>query len=358
MSRSDSLLLIPLLLGTLLWAPPPSGAAGAQNSRLLGLGRPATVEQIRGWDIDVLPDGSGLPRGRGSVAAGQAPYEAKCASCHGVFGESTDWIPIAGGVRPQDLVTGRARTLAESEPIRTVGTKLNSAATLWDYIYRSQPLNAPKSLGVDETYSIVAYVLHLNEILPAEAEVTEATLAQVPMANRLGFTDRHGFMTRHGRPDVRNTACMRNCEAVITVTSEIPDHARGSHGNLREQMRPYGPVRGVDTTLPSGASAERHRSGAFAAVPADAPVASPIAALLRGAGCSACHGVDNRIIGPGFGEIAARYRGNSAAEEALTARIRTGGVGTWGPVPMPAQAQVTDIDLKSIVRWILAGARP
>jgi cytochrome c len=87
-----------------------------------GFGRPATAQEIAGWDIDVRPDGRGLPDGRGSVAEGQAIYDAKCASCHGTFGESTDYMALAGGVG----------TLASDQRPRTQGLKLNHATTLFD----------------------------------------------------------------------------------------------------------------------------------------------------------------------------------------------------------------------------------
>lgn len=322
-----------------------------------GLGRAATPEEVRGWDIDVRADGTGLPPGRGTVAEGQDLYDARCASCHGTFGESNEWLAIAGGVRKGDIARGRAATLAEPNPVRTVGTKQSNAATLWDYINRAMPLTAPKSLTPDEVYALTAYVLHLNEILPADAEVSQQTLPGILMPNRLGFTDRHGFMTVRGRPDVRNTACMKDCERHVTVTSELPEHARNAHGNLREQMRWYGTLRGTDTTLPPGASAARYRTAAVPAPVQDAP-GGGVPRLLGQAGCVACHAPDRKLVGPAFAEIAARYRDQAGAASLLVAKLREGGVGVWGQVPMPPQAHVSEADARTLVQWILSVTAP
>jgi cytochrome c len=280
-----------------------------------------------------------------------------------VFGESNDWIPIAGGVKPGDIDTGRASALLTPDAMRTVGTKLNSAPSLWDYIHRSMPLTAPKTLSADETYAITAYVLHLNEILPADARVDEKSLARVRMPNRFGFTEEHGFKTRLGRPDVRNTACMAECATDVRVRSEIPEHARNAHGNLREQMRWYGAIRGVDTTVPAGKSPELWRSGAFdvgrpaGGARAASTAAVSAAGLVQTHGCTACHGVATRIVGPGFAEIAARYQGDAGADAMLVEKMKQGGSGVWGQVPMPAQPELGDGDAHSIVRWILSGAK-
>src|SRR5580765_6255176 len=143
-----------------------AGAAQPLVAGKFGLGTSATPEEIAGWDIDVKADGSGLPKGRGSVADGQSIYDAKCASCHGTFGESNSYLQIAGGVG----------TLSSDAPIRTTGSKLKYATTLFDYIRRAMPFNAPQSLTSDEVYALTAYVLNLNEILPADAVLDRRSL--------------------------------------------------------------------------------------------------------------------------------------------------------------------------------------
>lgn len=179
----------PLCVGLLLAT---SGLAVAEP---LGIGRAASVEEIAGWDIDVRPDGKGLPPGQGSVADGEMLYESRCASCHGSFGEGIDrWPVLAGGYD----------TLTLERPTKTVGSYWPYASTLWDYIHRAMPFTAPRSLSADETYAIAAYVLYLNEIVDDEFVLTQSNLAEIKMPNRDGF-----FLD--DRPDSTNTRCMDNC---------------------------------------------------------------------------------------------------------------------------------------------------
>ena len=187
-------------------------SAGAQQARY-GLGRAPTPEEINAWDIDVRPDGHGLKKGRGTVAEGQPIYDAQCANCHGTFGESNRYMPIAGGVRKGDAKVGKASVLREPDGIRTLGTKLNYATTLWDYIYRAMPWTNPQSLSVDETYAVTAYVLHLNEIVPADFELNDKTLLTVQMPNRNGLTTDHGLSRVQGKPDAQGSLCMKDCVA-------------------------------------------------------------------------------------------------------------------------------------------------
>src|SRR5690242_926116 len=175
-SLARTLVMIALVVAT--------SALGAPDAtKHYGFGKPASAEEIAGWDIDVRPDGTGLPAGRGTVAQGQEIYDAKCASCHGTFGESTDYLPLAGGVG----------TLASSQPMRTTGSKLNYATTLFDYIRRAMPFTNPKSLTDDEVYALTAYVLNLNDIVPAGTTLDRASLVALKMPNRDGFTRRHGM---------------------------------------------------------------------------------------------------------------------------------------------------------------------
>ena len=287
-----------------------------------GFGQPATPAEIAGWDIDVRPDGTGLPRGQGSVAQGQTIYDEKCASCHGTFGESNSYLQIAGGVG----------SLGTDQPVRTTGSKLNYATTLWDYINRAMPFNAPKSLTPDEVYALTAYVLNLNDILPADAVLDQQSLPAVKMPNRDGLTTAHGFMRRDGVPDTRNVACMKNCAPEIRLTSELPDYARDQHGDIALQAR----------ALAVAPAATASRSGLDAA---------------RAAACTACHGITEKLVGPSFRSIGEKYAGEGTAESRLVAKVKAGGGGIWGPAPMPAQTQLPDADAHALVQWILAGAK-
>ena len=142
----------------------PANKGGAVTAPL-GIGRAATPDEVRALDIDVMPDGRGLPAGRGTVAEGAAVYAAKCASCHGAKGQ--------GG--QADRLVGREGN------VKTVGNYWPYASTLYDYTFRSMPFMQPGSLTPDETYGLVAFILHLNEIVPESAVMDQTTLPKVVM---------------------------------------------------------------------------------------------------------------------------------------------------------------------------------
>ena len=140
-------------------------------------GRAATPKEIRGWDIDVSPSGAGLPPGDGDARQGEAIFIAKCASCHGAHGEGKPMTRLVGGIG----------TLRDKKPEKTVGSYWPYATTLFDYVRRAMPLNAPQSLSPDEVYAVSAYVLFLNGIVPEDATLDADSLPKVKMPNRDGF---------------------------------------------------------------------------------------------------------------------------------------------------------------------------
>jgi cytochrome c551/c552 len=353
----------------LLAAP---GAAWAQAPVYTGIGRAATPAEVRTWDIDVRPDFKGLPAGSGTVAKGQDVWEAKCASCHGIFGESNEiFSPIVGGTTKDDLRTGRVARLNDpSFPGRTTLMKLATVSTLWDYINRAMPWNQPKSLSVEEVYAVTAYILNLGGVVPDDFTLSDRTIRDVQrmLPNRNGMTTEHGLWPGAGigvrKPDVTARACMKDCATDTKVASFLPDFARDAHGNLAEQNRLVGAQRGADTTQPPRAAAAPGdaRATTVAAATASAPAkpaaAAPNAAwaLAQKHTCTACHGLDSKLVGPSFVDIAARHAARADAVDYLTAKIRAGGAGVWGPIPMPPQS-LGDADAKSIAQWLAAGAK-
>ncbi|WP_199232024.1 MULTISPECIES: c-type cytochrome [unclassified Azospirillum] len=313
------------------------------------VGRPATPAEVKAWDIDVGPDFSGLPKGSGTVSRGMEIWEEKCASCHGTFGESNSvFNPLVGGTTAEDIKTGHVAALKRTDfPARTTFMKVASVSTLYDYIRRAMPWNAPKSLSDDDVYAVLAYLLNLAEIVPDDFTLTDATIRDVQqrMPNRNGMTTAHAlwpgpdFPDIAAKPDTANAVCMTNCKPKAELASQLPEHARGAHGNIAEQNRVFGPVRG-QRTGPDTAAAE-------------AP--SPALALAEKSGCLSCHAVDTRIVGPSYSEIAARYRGKNNAD-ALVSKVKAGGEGSWGAVPMPPQDDLSIDDAKTLVAWILSGA--
>jgi len=314
-------------------------ASASAQDKFQGIGRPATRAEIAAWDIDVRPDFKGLPPGSGSVKQGEEIWEAKCTSCHGSFGESNAvFAPIAGGTTMQDIERGRVAGLARPGEQRTTLMKLPQISALWDYINRAMPWNASKTLSASEVYALVAYVLNLGRIVPDDFVLSEKNIAEAQkrLPNRDGMMAAPGLWDAAGRGDVRNDACMRNCPVRGEVISQFPDQVRGTHGNLALQNRLVGPVRGIGLATAASASADQVRP------------------LAERSGCLACHGARQRLVGPSLAEIASRYRTDAGAEPRLAAKIKSGGQGVWGNVPMPPHPQLQESEARALVRWILA----
>ncbi len=327
---------------TILLAIAPAHA----GTQFPGVGRTATPAEIKAWDIDVRPDFKGLPSGSGSVEQGQKIWDAKCVSCHGTFGESNEvFAPLVGGTTPEDIKTGRAKALVTGDSGRTTLMKLATISTLWDYVNRAMPWNAPKSLATDEVYAVVAYMLNLGDIVPADFVLSERNIAEVQqkLPNRHGMTRSHGLWDLKGKPDVVNVPCVRNCPASGKPVSELPEHAARAHGNLAEQQRLVGPSRGPATGV--------------AALTAKGEVAATKGGdLARSKACLSCHGVDKRLVGPSFREVAGRYKGQEGVEAKLVDKLKRGGSGAWGEIPMPPSPDLAEQDAKILIRWVLGGA--
>lgn len=311
-----------------------------------GLGREATETEVRAWDIDVRPDFAGLPPGSGSVTQGETLWMARCSSCHGDFGDANHvFTPLVGNTTAEDIKTGQVASLKSGGSTRTTFTKVATVSTLWDYIHRAMPWDAPKSLSHDQVYAVLAYLLNLAEVVPADYVLSDRNIAEVQarMPNREGMTRDHGLWDVNGKPDTRNTACMKNCVPEVKISSELPAHARNAHGNLVDQNRTFGAVRGVVTA--QGKAAEKPKEPA-------------VAGLLAANGCTGCHGMDKKIVGPGFKEVGAKYSPRSDAKAYLAEKIAQGGSGVWGSIPMPPQPQLSKTDLDAIADWLSAGAIP
>ncbi|WP_428421665.1 c-type cytochrome [Methylibium sp.] len=162
-------------------------------------GRPTSEQDLAAWNIDVrTTDGLGLPSGSGSVAAGKAVFDGKCAACHGAAAAGG---PVFG------TMVGGIGSFKTDRRVLTPGSMYPYAPILFDYIRRAMPMNAPQSLSNDEAYALSAYLLHLNGLVPADAVMTPQTLPAVRMPNRDGFII-------DDRPDTKATRCMNNCAPI------------------------------------------------------------------------------------------------------------------------------------------------
>ena len=162
-----------------------TSALSAQSPRY-AVGRPPTPEEMRELGSAIGPDGTGLPEGSGTVAAGRELFAAQCARCHGPSGEGDVGARLVGG----------QGTLATPRPLKTVGSFWPYATTLWDYVNRAMPFDGPGALKPPEVYAAVAYVLNLNGIIDADRVMDATSLPKVTMPNRDGFV-------ADPRPDVR-----------------------------------------------------------------------------------------------------------------------------------------------------------
>jgi cytochrome c len=171
-----------------LLATSMAGSVLAQGPARFGIGRAATPAEIAAKDIDIMPDGTGLPAGRGTPAEGAAIYATRCAACHGKTGTEG----------PNDVLVGREPRQGfpfsqDPKLPHTIGNYWPYATTVFDYVRRAMPPTAPGSLTNDEVYALTAFLLHANELIAADAVMDKTTLAGVKMPAREHFV-----------PDVRN----------------------------------------------------------------------------------------------------------------------------------------------------------
>jgi cytochrome c len=162
-----------LATGVVVW----TGYSAQGTTQDYGVGRPATEDEIRTWNIDVNSSGDGLPPGRGTVQQGAQIYAAKCAVCHGPTGTEG----------PKDRLVGGRNTLSSQKPVKTIGSYWPYATTLYDYINRAMPFTAPQSLSADEIYSVIAWLLFQNGVIEESMVLDARSLPAIAMPNRDGF---------------------------------------------------------------------------------------------------------------------------------------------------------------------------
>lgn len=168
-----------------------------------GVGRPALPAEIGAWNIDIRPDGQGLPVGHGTAREGEALFQERCAACHGEFGEGAGrWPVLAGG----------QGSLRSERPEKTIGSFWPNVSTVFDYVRRAMPYGNAQSLEPDEVYAITAYLLGLNDVVTdPDQELNERNLASVRLPNEANFYDDDREKTE--RAFWGQAACMKDCKS-------------------------------------------------------------------------------------------------------------------------------------------------
>ena len=290
--------------------------AGPVMADDFGLGRAATPEEVAAWDIDVRPDGLGLPEGSGDVFTGEEVFTERCAVCHGDFGEAVGrWPVLAGG---QDSLT-------RDRPVKTIGSYWPYLSTVWDYVNRAMPFGDAQSLSPDEVYAITAYLLYLNDLVEDDFELSKDNFAEVRLPNEENFYGDDRAETEYASFSAE--ACMENCKdnvevtmraAVLDVTPEetkarqLKEAVEAAKQGLAPEM-PAEQVANADTATTETAAAEETPAEDVAV--AETTALDP-ALVSAGEGvfrkCKACHqvgdGAKNRS-GPILNGIVGRAAG-------------------------------------------------
>ncbi|WP_292291777.1 c-type cytochrome [Marivita sp.] len=274
----------PVLSGGLVGAANASTGAGEGT---FGLGRPALPEEIAAWDVDVSPDGTGLPVGSGSVEDGEMVFSENCAVCHGEFAEGVgNWPELAGG----------DGTLANDDPVKTVGSYWPYLSTAWDYIHRSMPYGSAQTLSDDDVYAIVAYILYSNFLVEDDFVLSNENFLEVEMPNANGFIVDDRAESEY--PMWRTEPCMENCKDSVEITM------RASVLNVTPEDEAAETAEEVIEAAAVASETEAEPEVAAAVAEAE-PAADAVDPALVAAGekvfgkCKACHqvgdGAKNRV---------------------------------------------------------------
>ena len=190
MNRAQRLLLSTLVAALACGDGTSSGRAEA--ARHFALGHAADSAHIAASDVDVGPDGMGLPPGSGSVTEGAAVYAKQCANCHGARGEGI--APAYPALVGRDSATENFAFTKDWKPPKTIGNYWPYATTLFDYVRRAMPHAAPGSLTNNEVYALSAWLLSANGVIGADRTLDATSLAAVkmPYASRFVRDNRRG----------------------------------------------------------------------------------------------------------------------------------------------------------------------
>jgi len=284
------------------------------------LGREALSEEVAAWDIDVRPDGLGLPEGSGDVFTGEEIYLENCAMCHGDFGEAIGrWPVLAGG----------DGTLDGEDPVKTVGSYWPYASTIFDYIHRAMPFGNAQSLTDDEVYALTAYVLYLNYLVEDDFVLNRETFAEVQMPNQDNF-----FMDDRAEVELgefSKEACMENCKDTVEIVKRArvldvtPEAAEGDETQENAAEETTEQMTAAETTQAVDDASEETTEATDAI---DPELVAAGETVFRK--CRACHqvgeGASNRV-GPHLNAIIGRSAGSVEGFRYSSAMQDAGGGG-------------------------------
>jgi len=313
-----------------------------QSTKGVNHGRVPTENEIKAWDVDIMPDGTGLPEGEGSVEEGDELYEAQCASCHGEFGAGGVGYPTLSGGDISSLTNQRTAPGMDA-PKRTIGTYWPKASTLIWYIRDAMPYAHPKSLTDNEIYAITAYLLSVNEItidgeeLDDDYVLNREKFLKIKMPNEGGFypnidgpdgvENMRKFFSNRAKNIGAGTRCMKDCKdpnedgkpaQVMSIGNEITD-----------VVPPYSTVRDLPPEEEDGAKSKYEK--------------------LYDANCALCHATD-KMGAPAVGNVEAW---ESVLEKGMEKVIINAIEGTGGMPAKGGNADLTNSEVKEIVEFMV-----
>ncbi len=323
-----------------------------QSTKGVSFGRAATANEIKAWDIDALPDGTGLPEGSGSVELGDELYEAQCAVCHGDFGGGGNGYPqLAGGNQAKDK-NGVVLTLKNQRvygnvdaPKRTVGTYWPVATTLFTYIRDAMPYAHPKSLTNSETYAITAYILAQNEIeidgeeMDDEYELDAKKLAKVVLPNKDGFypnidgpnaqEDIRAFFADRAKNIGAGVRCMKDCKDPGGQDGKTEAGVMKIGYEMKDVVPPYAYAKDLPPETEGGSVSKAEK--------------------LYDASCKLCHANDT-MGAPAVGDAPAW---DSVMKKGMDKVLVNAIKGTGGMPPKGGNMDLSDADIKEIVDFMI-----
>lgn len=284
-----------LLIGPALLAAIATASAAPAFAEKLGIGRPALPEEVAAWNLDVSPDGTGLPEGSGDVLTGEELFSENCASCHGEFGEGQgNWPKLAGG----------KGTLADADPLKTVGSYWPHLSTTFDYVNRSMPFGNAQSLTPDEVYAITAYILYNNDLVDEDFVLSKENFTDVVLPNAGGFILDDRDTTEV--PQFTRVPCMEACKESVEITA---------HATVLDVTPEVADAAGAPS-VEAAAEQAVEPAAESAAEPAAEPAAADPELIAAGEKafkkCSACHRVGEgakNSTGPVLNGIVGRAAG-------------------------------------------------